>query len=112
MTTPDRRRGGRRITDLATHDQAHLRVSQVARYLQVDRRTVSKWVEAGILGALRTPEGSFRISTVDLRAFVERHRVATLEDAHGDAPRDTAAATHSARVERRVSSASDSPLSP
>lgn len=58
------------IRDLTTHPQPHVRVSQIARYLQVDKRTVTKWIEAGLMQALRLPTGHWRIATADVRRFV------------------------------------------
>lgn len=68
----DRRReprGGRRITDLATHPDAHVTVQDFAQYLCVHRKTVLKWIRAGQLVAYRFA-GDWRIKTTDAVAFV------------------------------------------
>jgi len=66
---------GRRIADLATHDEAFISVQQFATYLGVDYRTVrNKWIKAGALPAY-TFEGVWRIKRSDAMAFVERHRL-------------------------------------
>lgn len=52
---------------LTTHD--------VARLIQVDTSSVSKWVDKGILLAFRTPGGHRRIRTSDLRSFLMHHQM-------------------------------------
>jgi hypothetical protein len=69
--------GGRRITDLAAYPEAHLTVAECLAYFRVDRRTFSKWVEAGLLVPYRFgPDGSqvVRFKTADVRAFDQQAR--------------------------------------
>jgi excisionase family DNA binding protein len=71
-TAPDRRRrrrGGRRITDLASHDQAHLTLEQLATYFAVERL---KWIRAGALRAYRLGERAWRVRRSDAAAFERR----------------------------------------
>lgn len=76
-TGGDRRRttrGGRRITDLRTHDESFVTPAQLATHLGVGRRQVMKWIEAGALVAYRFDERQWRIEITDARAFVARSR--------------------------------------
>lgn len=73
------KRGGRRITDLCTHDVPHITPRQLADYLHVDRRTVLKWIDSGILVAYRF-DTALRIKTTDARLFVERQRLSAQND--------------------------------
>lgn len=78
MTAEPRRRyrQPRAIHDLATHDETFLRISQVATYLQVDRRTVvDKYIAGGYLEAIKLPGGHMRVPTASLRAFVDTMRL-------------------------------------
>jgi excisionase family DNA binding protein len=68
------RRGGRRISDLVTHDEAFVTPMQFAVHLGVDRRQVMKWINAGSLIAYRFDDRQWRIRLEDARAFVERSR--------------------------------------
>lgn len=84
---PDRRRhprGGRRITDLCTHDGAHISPRQLADYLSVDRRTVLKWIDSGTLVAYKF-DTEWRIRTTDARTFVESQRVRPTQQEHRSA---------------------------
>lgn len=67
---------GRRITDLATHDQAFITPRQFAEYLNVDYRTVRyEWIEKGALPAYNFA-GVLRIRIADAREWVEKNRLA------------------------------------
>lgn len=65
------RRGGRRISDLVTHDEPFVTPVQIAVHLGVDRRQVMKWIGAGSLPAYRFGE-LWRIKLADAQAFVQR----------------------------------------
>ena len=75
---PERRRrhrGGRRIADLASHDEAFITIDQFATYLKVDYRTVkAMWIEPGALVAYNF-EGIWRIKVSDAVDFVARNRL-------------------------------------
>lgn len=84
--TPRRqpRRPTQAISRLETHERAHVTPRALAEYLSVDRKTVLKWIKAGLLPAYRFPtvtpsgiaaDGEWRIQTVDARAFVDKHRL-------------------------------------
>src|SRR5512145_3304763 len=47
----------------------------IARLLQVDPSTVSKWIDRGILLAFRTPGGHRRVRSTDLRTFLIAHQM-------------------------------------
>lgn len=47
----------------------------VARMLQVDPSSISKWVDTGKMGAFRTPGGHRRITEPALRAFLEEFQM-------------------------------------
>jgi hypothetical protein len=67
-------KGGRRITDLAVHDEPHLTLAECLAYFRVDRRTFSKWLDAGLLIPYRFgPKGAqiVRFKTADVRKFDE-----------------------------------------
>jgi excisionase family DNA binding protein len=68
------RLGGRRITDLATHPDAYVKVSAFALYVSVRAKTVHKWIKAGTLPAYCL-HGQWRIKKTDAIAFLERARV-------------------------------------
>lgn len=59
-----------------------LRPSEVARFLAVDPKTVSRWAASGRIGCVTTPGGHRRFHPDDLREFLEnnRHVTASLED--------------------------------
>jgi excisionase family DNA binding protein len=69
----------RTITDLQSHPDANITVQAFARYLDVQDKTVMKWIRAGVLPAHQfppdTPGGEIRIRKVDAVAFVERARI-------------------------------------
>jgi excisionase family DNA binding protein len=45
----------------------------VARYCQVSKSTVLKWIKDGLLQAFRLPSGHYRIDKEDFRDFLERY---------------------------------------
>jgi excisionase family DNA binding protein len=47
----------------------------VAKLIQVDPATVSKWIDKAILVAFRTPGGHRRVRQSDLRAFLQAHQM-------------------------------------
>ena len=47
----------------------------VAKLIQVDASTVSKWIDKGALLAYRTPGGHRRVREGDLRGFLEAHKM-------------------------------------
>jgi excisionase family DNA binding protein len=47
----------------------------VARLLQVDPSTVSKWIDRKVLMAFRTPGGHRRVRAADLREFCAKHQI-------------------------------------
>jgi excisionase family DNA binding protein len=65
--------GGRRITDLAAHDCPHVTVNALAAYLDVSRKTVIKWIDAGTLPAYKFGT-EWRINTADALTFVDNAR--------------------------------------
>jgi excisionase family DNA binding protein len=77
MNTHRLRRRRTPITDLETHAEAHVSLDAVAEYLALARKTIVKFVDAGLLPAFRFGR-AWRVRTADLRAFVEqsRHRPA------------------------------------
>jgi len=50
-------------------------VNQVSELLQVSPQTIVNWIEAGRLGAYRTPGGHRRIKKSDLEEFVKKHQM-------------------------------------
>ena len=85
LPVPERRRIDRRQTDhqaaqirrwledLTESDAAtYVRVSVVARYFAVDRRTVEKWDGEGLLLIRHFPSAN-RIALSDVLAFKEKH---------------------------------------
>ena len=69
----------------------HLSYEQVAAELCVSRRTVERWVEAGILPAVRFGRRILRISRGDLVGFIDRAMAAEGVDARN--PRRTGGAS-------------------
>lgn len=47
----------------------------IARLIQVDPSTVSKWIDKGVLLAFRTPGGHRRVRAGDLRTFLASHQM-------------------------------------
>jgi excisionase family DNA binding protein len=67
---------GRRIYDLATHEDAWVSPEQIATYYGVSEKTVRrKWIDPGLLEAHRFPGSHVRVNVVTLRAFEQRHAI-------------------------------------
>jgi excisionase family DNA binding protein len=49
-----------------------LRLSQLARFWEVNPRTIMGWIRQGRLAAIRSPGNHFRVRVADVRAFCER----------------------------------------
>jgi excisionase family DNA binding protein len=49
-----------------------LRLSQLARFWEVNPRTIMTWIRQGRLAAIRSPGNHFRVRVADVRAFCER----------------------------------------
>lgn len=63
-------RSARRILDLETHDEIHVRMSQVIAYFAVGRRVVMKWIDNGLLPAKKVDDGGeWRFKVADLRTL-------------------------------------------
>lgn len=75
---PRRNRGAKRraedIADLATHQAKHVTLDALARYFIVQRKTVAKWINAGVLPGYRY-QGVLRVKTADAFAFEQRSRI-------------------------------------
>ncbi|HEY6459566.1 MAG TPA: helix-turn-helix domain-containing protein, partial [Polyangiaceae bacterium] len=52
--------------------QPLLRLSLLARFWEVNPRTIMTWIRAGRLAAIRSPGNHFRVRVADVRAFCER----------------------------------------
>lgn len=65
------------IVHLDTHDQATVTARQVCDFLQVDHRTMRKWIEGGYLKAMRLPghKREWRIEIDALRTFVRQQHL-------------------------------------
>jgi excisionase family DNA binding protein len=64
----------RPIRDLASHDEVHVSVRQVAEYFDVTDKTVWKWIDAGLLEAFAFSGGRVvRVSIQTLRRFEREH---------------------------------------
>jgi excisionase family DNA binding protein len=59
-------------------DEKYYRLDEVAERLQVSKRSIARWVEAGALPVIRlsAQKGSVRVAESDLRAFLEARRTA------------------------------------
>lgn len=68
------RRGGRRIADLATHDQAFITIEQLAEHLAVERRQILKWIRCETLPAYQFGR-RYRIKLSEAVVFVMRQRL-------------------------------------
>lgn len=55
----------------------------VAKLIQVDPSTVSKWVDKGLLLAFRTPGGHRRVRADDLRSFLSAYKMPIPEELGG-----------------------------
>jgi excisionase family DNA binding protein len=51
-----------------------LTIKQVTRELNVDDKTVRRWIKSGQLKAMRDIVGRYTISRADLNSFVEQRR--------------------------------------
>jgi excisionase family DNA binding protein len=51
-----------------------LTIKQVTRELNVDDKTVRRWIKSGQLKAMRDIVGRYTISRADLNSFVEHRR--------------------------------------
>lgn len=60
---------------LALQNKRLLRVDEAARFLNVSRWTVYRWVEAGQLGGTRIGPGSLRIFSDTVVALINHHCV-------------------------------------
>jgi excisionase family DNA binding protein len=49
-----------------------LRLSQLARFWELNPRTIMGWIRQGRLAAIRSPGNHFRVRVADVRAFCER----------------------------------------
>ena len=61
-----------RITNLATHPEKYVSVSQLAEYWQVSRKQIYKQIDAGTLEAIRLGERLYRIRTSTALEFEKR----------------------------------------
>ncbi len=55
-------------------DNEVLTIKQVARELEVDDKTVRRWIKSGQLAATQDIVGRYKIARTDLDTFVERRR--------------------------------------
>lgn len=62
------------ITDPATHARRYVTLRVAARYLEVDRRTLNKYLSEGLLEATRFGERR-RVEVAELVAFEKRQRI-------------------------------------
>lgn len=71
-----RRLVGRRITDLATHNDAWVTPEQIAEYYGVPLKTVKrKWIAGGFLKTHTFPGQLTRVEVKALRAFEQMHQI-------------------------------------
>lgn len=68
-----RRRAESWITDPATHPRRYVSLRVAARYLEVERRTLNKYLAEGLLETV-TFGARRRIEVLELLAFEERQR--------------------------------------
>jgi len=61
-----------RITNLATHSEKYVSVTQLAEYWQVSRKQIYKQIDAGTLEAIRLGARLYRIRTVNALEFEQR----------------------------------------
>ena len=61
-----------RITNLATHPEKYVSVSQLADYWQVSRKQIYKQIDGGTLEAIRLGERLYRIRTTTAFEFEKR----------------------------------------
>lgn len=50
-----------------------LTIRQIARMVNVDEKTVRRWIKSGQLSAIELG-GRYRVKPADLQAFLEKHR--------------------------------------
>jgi excisionase family DNA binding protein len=55
---------------MSDEPQEWLKTEQVARLLQVNRATVTRWIRLGQLRAVRTPGGTYRIPRRDVERLI------------------------------------------
>lgn len=67
-------RGGRRISDMATHDAAWIAVEDFAEHLVVSQRQVWKWHHAGVLAIVRFPGRCNRIARSEALRFIAAYQ--------------------------------------
>lgn len=68
------RRGEPRLLDPATHSRRYVSVRTAAKYLEVDERTLRKYLDAELLECL-VVGARRKIDVADLAAFEQRQRV-------------------------------------
>jgi excisionase family DNA binding protein len=56
-------------------DNPTLSSSNIARYCQVSRSTVLKWIKDGKLQAFKLPGGHYRVDREDFREFLKRYNI-------------------------------------
>jgi len=66
----------RTITNLATVTRRHVTPRELALYWGVDPRVVYKWIEAGLLPAVKFPGRIVRVRTCEAQHFEARHALA------------------------------------
>jgi excisionase family DNA binding protein len=69
----------RKITDLETHPEPYVTMSDLADYWRVSRKQIYKQIEAGTLKAIRLGPRLLRISTADAIHFEEVARKSPLQ---------------------------------
>ena len=57
-----------------------LTIAEIAKYCNVSRQVVLKWIEAGTLRTRKTPGGCRYIDLDKFMEFIERERIPLLED--------------------------------
>lgn len=63
--------------------EIHLSAGIAARYCQVSKSTVLKWIKDGKLQAFKLPSGHYRIDKEDFRGFLERYGMPVKEELFG-----------------------------
>ena len=66
--------GAPRLVDPATYPRRYVTLQAAAAYLEVDRRTLHKYLDAQLLKCV-TFRTRCRIAVADLVAFERRHRI-------------------------------------
>lgn len=62
-----------RLVDPATHPQRFVTLGVAAKYLEIDRRTLHKYLDEGLLACVRY-NGRRRLEVAELAAFERRAR--------------------------------------